>query len=56
MKIIQHAGGWLHEQGLNESDLWDPAVLSRKFFSDYAKPSEFYVVTADDKPAAAAIL
>lgn len=66
IKIIQNAdqaiammhkvGSWMQDTGMKPSKWWQPKNLNKDFLFKYAKPSEFYVVTMDDKPAAAVVL
>lgn len=53
--VLHSVAKWLEESGKNPSKWWKPENMNAQFFSQYAEPSEFYVVLANDEPVAAAI-
>ena len=56
ISVMRNSSKWMKKSEKTVSKWWDLKNLNSKFLLKYAKPGEFYVVLADNKPAAAAIL
>lgn len=56
ISVMRSAGKWLLESGKKPSKWWQLQNLNVEFLLQYAKPSEFYVVLVNEKPAAATVL
>jgi ribosomal protein S18 acetylase RimI-like enzyme len=54
--VMREASRWLSETGKPVSKWWKLENLNLSFLCQYARPEEFYVLSVDSQPAAAAIL